>query len=201
MIDTGYFSDFADTDNNESLHGLYNTVRRFSLTEIAPFAHQWDEAEAFPLELYHKAAALGLLGLGYPEELGGTPATWRMRSLMSLALCRYGTSGGVLASLFTHNIGLPPVLAHGSKELIARIVPPVLAGDRIAALAITEPGGGSDVASLKTTARLEGDTWVINGEKVFITSGLRADDLTVPCAPATSLATIPWRKKVRAVFH
>jgi acyl-CoA dehydrogenase len=179
MIEPDTFSDFVDADNNEALHALYDTTRRFTLNEIAPFAHQWDEAEAFPRELHHKAAALGLLGLGYPEALGGTPATWRMRALMSLALCRFGGSGGVLASLFTHNIGLPPVLAHGSEALIQRVVPSVLTGDKIAALAITEPGGGSDVANLKTSARLEGDEWVINGEKVFITSGLRADYLTV----------------------
>ncbi|EJE53729.1 acyl-CoA dehydrogenase, partial [Acidovorax sp. CF316] len=95
------------------------------------------------------------------------------------ALCRYGTSGGVLASLLSHNIGLPPVLAHGSDAVRDEVIPPVLAGERIAALAITEPGGGSDVAQLATTARREGDEYVVNGEKVFITSGMRADWITV----------------------
>jgi acyl-CoA dehydrogenase len=94
-------------------------------------------------------------------------------------LCRHGGSGGVLASLFSHNIGLPPLVAHGTPGLQARVVPGVLSGERIAALAITEPGGGSDVAALRTTARLDGDHYVVDGEKVFITSGVRADWITV----------------------
>ncbi len=122
---------------------------------------------------------MGLLGLGYPEHLGGTPAPWRARNAISQTLARFGGSGGVMASLFSHNIGLPPVMAHGSAELQAEVVPPVLRGERIAALAITEPGGGSDVASLRTTARADGADYVIDGEKVFITSGLRADWITL----------------------
>ena len=98
---------------------------------------------------------------------------------MTLALCRYGGSGGVLASLFSHNIGLPPVLAYGSAALQQAVIPPVLRGEKIAALAITEPGGGSDVAALRTTARRDGADYVIDGEKVFITSGMRADFITV----------------------
>jgi acyl-CoA dehydrogenase len=94
---------------------------------------------------------------------------------MSQTLARHGGSGGVMASLFSHNIGLPPLLAHGTPEQQDEIIPPVLRGDNIAALGITEPGGGSDVASLRTTARLEGSDYVVNGEKVFITSGMRAD--------------------------
>ena len=84
-----------------------------------------------------------------------------------------------MASLFSLNIGLPPVLAHGAPELQAEVVPPVLRGEQIAALGITEPGGGSDVAALRTTARREGDEYVIDGEKVFITSGMRCDWLTL----------------------
>ena len=124
-------------------------------------------------------AALGLLGMGYPESLGGTPAPFALRNATTLAMSRYGGSGGVMAALFSHNIGLPPILHHGSKELQDEVIPPVLRGERIAALAITEPGGGSDVASLRTTAVRDGDDWVIDGEKVFITSGMRADWITV----------------------
>jgi len=87
--------------------------------------------------------------------------------------------GGVSASLLSHTIGLPPVANYGSEALKQRIVPAVLQGDKIAALAVTEPGGGSDVASLKTTAVRDGDHYVVNGEKVFITSGMRADYFTV----------------------
>ncbi len=158
---------------------LYDTAQRFAQREIAPFINAWDEAETFPRALYAKAAQAGLLGLGYPESLGGTRAPYALRNAVSIALSRHSGSGGVLASLFSHNIGLPPVLRHGSTQLQQQVIPPVLRGDQIAALAITEPGGGSDVASLRTTARMEGNEWVINGEKVFITSGMRADWITV----------------------
>lgn len=158
---------------------LTDTVTRFARTEIAPHVDAWDAAGEFPRTLYRRAGDLGLLGLGYPEQYGGTPASYALRLPLWQALCRYGTSGGVLASLLSHNIGLPPVLAHGSDAVRNEVIPPVLAGERIAALAITEPGGGSDVAQLATTARREGDEYVVNGEKVFITSGMRADWITV----------------------
>jgi acyl-CoA dehydrogenase len=140
--------------------------------------NDWDAAGEFPRELYRRAAELGLLAIGYPEELGGVPASYALRIPVWTALCRLGGSGGVLASLFSHNIGLPPVVAHGSDALKQRVVPGVLAGEQIAALAITEPGGGSDVAALRTTARLDGDHYIVDGEKVFITSGVRADWIT-----------------------
>ena len=163
----------------EALAGISASVTRFAQREIAPHVSQWDDAGEFPRELYRQAAELGLLALGYPEALGGTPASWRLRNAMTLALCRHGGSGGVLASLFSHNIGLPPMLAHGSAALKQAVIQQVLRGEKIAALAITEPGGGSDVAALRTTARRDGDSYVIDGEKVFITSGLRADFITV----------------------
>ncbi|RZJ24851.1 MAG: acyl-CoA dehydrogenase, partial [Haliea sp.] len=163
----------------EALAAITDTVRHFARREIAPHVSQWDEAGEFPRVLYRRAAELGLLGLGYPEALGGTPAPWRLRHAMTQALCRYGGSGGVLASLLSHNIGLPPVLAHGSPALQQQVIPAVLRGEKIAALAITEPGGGSDVAALRTTARREGGDYLIDGEKVFITSGMRADFITV----------------------
>ena len=163
----------------EARTALADTVQRFAHVEIAPHVTAWDAAGEFPRALYRQAGELGLLGLGYPEEYGGTPASHALRLPMWVNLCRYGASGGVLASLLSHNIGLPPVLALGSDELKREVVPPVLAGERIAALAITEPGGGSDVAALRATARREGDGYVVNGEKVFITSGMRADWITV----------------------
>ncbi len=154
------------------------SARRFVEREIAPHVDAWDEAETFPRALYAKAAEAGLLGLGYPEELGGTPAPMRLRMIATEEVARAG-SGGLMASLFSHSIGLPPIVAHGSEALKRRIVPGVLAGEKIAALAITEPGGGSDVARLACSARREGDAWVIEGEKTFITSGLRADWITL----------------------
>ena len=176
------------------------TVRQFVEREIAPHVNDWDEAaergEYFPRSLYKKAADIGLLAIGYPEAYGGIEADNLYRLIVSEEIAQAG-SGGVLASLFSHTIGLPPVVALGSDALKKRIVPEVLAGHKIAALAITEPGGGSDVAAIRTTARLDGGEWVLNGEKVFITSGLRADWITVavrtggPGASGLSLIAVP----------
>ena len=153
-------------------------VRDFVTREIAPHASAWDEAGTFPRELYRKAAALGLLGVGYPEHLGGTPADLFFTIASAEEMARAGC-GGVQASLGSHGIALPPIVAVGSAELQQRVVPPVIAGEKIAALCITEPGGGSDVAALATTAVRDGDHFIVNGEKTFITSGYRADFLTV----------------------
>ena len=160
------------------LAAFRDSVRRFVDREIAPHVDAWDEAETFPRELYGKAAVAGLIGIGYPEEYGGTPAPMRLRMIATEEVARAG-SGGLLASLFSHSIALPPIVANGSEALKRRIVPPVLAGEKIAALAITEPGGGSDVARLACSARRDGDAWVIDGEKTFITSGIRADWITL----------------------
>lgn len=171
-------------------------VRAFVEREIAPHVAAWDEAESFPRALYRRAAEVGLLGIGYPEALGGTPADGWYRLIATEEIARAG-SGGLMASLFSHNIGLPPVVAHGSETLQRRIVPEVLRGEKIAALAITEPSGGSDVARLRTTARRDGGEWVIDGEKVFITSGMRADWITVAVrtggkgAAGVSLLAVP----------
>jgi len=154
------------------------TVRAFVDKEIAPFVNGWDEAGSFPRELYRRAAAIGLLGLGYDEQYGGTPADTFFHIVAFEELARTGC-GGIGASLLSHTIGLPPVARWGSEPLRARVLPPVLAGEKISALAVTEPGGGSDVAALRTTAVREGGHYVLQGEKTFITSGMRADYLTV----------------------
>jgi acyl-CoA dehydrogenase len=173
-----------------------DSVRTFVQREIAPHVAAWDEAQTFPRELYARAAQIGLLGLGYPEAYGGTPADGWYRLIATEEIARAG-SGGLMASLFSHNIGLPPVLAHGSEALKQRIVPDVLAGRRIAALAITEPGGGSDVARLRCSARRDGPDWVITGNKTFITSGMRADWITLAVrtggagAAGVSLIAVP----------
>ena len=152
-------------------------VRRFVDKEIAPFAHAWDEAGEFPRELYRKAAKFGLLGLGFPEEFGGTPADRFMWIVAVQELARAG-SGGVSASLFSHSIGAPPIVRAALPQIKSRVLPQILAGEKISALAITEPSGGSDVAQLRTTARREGDHYVLDGQKAFITSGMRADYIT-----------------------
>ncbi|MGE0484154.1 MAG: acyl-CoA dehydrogenase family protein [Gammaproteobacteria bacterium] len=159
-----------------------DTLRQFVSREIVPFVDDWEAAGRVPAELYRKAADIGLLGVGFPEEYGGTPADEFMKIVVSEELARAG-AGGVCAALGSHTIGLPPICAVGSEELRRRVVPAVLAGEKISALAITEPGGGSDVAALRTTAVRDGDVYVVNGEKTFITSGVRADYIT--CAVRT----------------
>jgi acyl-CoA dehydrogenase len=168
-----------NADLHSDIQALGDSVRRFAAERIAPHVPAWEAAGEVPRELYREAAGMGLLGLGYPEELGGTPAPFALRNAVSTLMSRVGASGGVMAALFSHNIGLPPILRHGSHALQEEIIPPVLRGEKIAALAITEPGGGSDVAALKTTARRDGGDYVIEGEKIFITSGMRADWITV----------------------
>lgn len=165
--------------NREEVQLMADAARRFALAEVAPNLPAWEAAGEIPRSLHRRAAELGWLGLGYPEALGGTPAGWAVRNAITIALARHGGSGGLMASLFSHNIGLPPVLRHGSAQLQAEVIPPVLRGEQIAALAISEPGGGTDVSALRTTARREGDEYVVDGEKIFITSGMRADWLTV----------------------
>jgi acyl-CoA dehydrogenase len=154
------------------------SVRSFVSREITPYADAWDEAGSFPRELYPKAAQAGLFGIGYPEEYGGTPADLFFALVAYEEIARCG-AGGVQASLLSYAIGLPPIVAHGSEAMKRRVVPAVLAGEKISALAITEPGGGSDVAAVRTTAVPDGADYVLNGEKTFITSGVRADYITV----------------------
>jgi len=155
-----------------------NTVRRFVDREIMPNVDQWDEAEEFPRELYRKASDAGIMQLGFPEEYGGVPTDPFFGIIKSEELARHG-SGGINASLNSHTIGSPPIAALGPEWMKRKILPEVLSGEKISALAITEPSGGSDVASLRTTARREGDHYVVNGSKMFITSGVRADYFTV----------------------
>jgi acyl-CoA dehydrogenase len=155
-----------------------DTARRFVARDIEPFAAEWDEAGEFPRELYRKASALGLLQLGFPEEYGGIACDRFYRLIWAQELARAG-SGGISASLNSHSIGAPPIARFGSEAMKRRVLPPILAGEKISALAVTEPGAGSDVASIKTTARRDGDHYIVLGEKTFITSGMRADFYTV----------------------
>lgn len=155
-----------------------DTVRSFVQREILPYVNDWEEAGEFPRELYRKAAEAGILGIGAPEKWGGSGEDVFMKVAACEEMVRC-TSGGVGASLGSLDIGLPPVWKWGSEALQQKVVPPVLAGDKIAALAVTEPGGGSDVANLRTRAVRDGDHYVVNGSKTFITSGVRADYYTV----------------------
>ena len=153
-------------------------VRRFARERIAPHAAAWEEAEEFPQGLYREAAEAGLFGVGYPEEVGGTGGDLTHILCAAEELVLAGRSVGTAAGLGSHGIALPPIVRFGTEEQKRRFVSPVLRGEKIAALAITEPGGGSDVASLATRAVRDGDHYVVTGAKTFITSGCRADLVT-----------------------
>lgn len=161
----------------EEHEALRQSVRTFVQREVSPYIEQWEEAGEFPRSLYEKAGELGILGLGVDETYGGTPGDGFHRLVVTDELAKAG-SGGLVAGLMSHSIGLPPIANHGSDALKQRLIPPVIAGEKICALAITEPGGGSDVANLQTTAKRDGDHYVVKGSKTFITSGMRADVIT-----------------------
>jgi len=160
------------------LEQLRELVRTFAEKEIVPHLDEWERAGELPRELHRKAASLGLLGIGYPEQVGGSGGTARELCAVAEELILAGGSSGLIAGLFTHGIALPHIIASGNTDLIDRYVRPTLAGELIGSLAVTEPGGGSDVANLRTTARVDGDDYVVNGSKTFITSGTRADFVT-----------------------
>jgi len=163
-------------------HMVRRSVKEFVDKEIIPNIEDWEERNEFPRDLYKKAGDVGILGIGYPEEYGGTPGDIFFQVAAWEEIMRCG-SGGVAAGLGSLNIALPPILSHGTAEQKERFVKPVIMGDKIAALAVTEPGGGSDVAGLQSTAVRVNDHFVVNGSKTFITSGCRADQIT--CAVRT----------------
>ena len=170
---TGYQQYFGETQNI-----IRDSVRKFVNKEIMPFIDEWEEKGEFPLELYLKAGESGLLGVGHPEEVGGSGGDIFCKVAASEELMRSG-SGGLVASLGSLDIGLPPIWKSGSDQLKQKVCPPVLRGEKIQCLAITEAGGGSDVANLKTRAVKDGDHYIVNGSKTFITSGVNADFYTV----------------------
>ncbi len=157
---------------------LQESAQAFVRREVLPHLQAWEDAGEVPRELHGAAAKLGLLGLGVPEKLGGSGGTFLDALAVSEAFTDAGASSGLLAALFTSGIALPHIVASRDPDLVDRFVRPTLAGERIGALAVTEPGGGSDVAALTTTAVREGDHYVVNGAKTFITSGVRADFVT-----------------------
>ncbi|EIE98781.1 acyl-CoA dehydrogenase [Saccharomonospora glauca K62] len=157
---------------------LRQTVRKFVTTEVLPHVDDWERKGELPRSLHAKAAELGLLGVSFPEHVGGSGGDV-LDIVTVIEEAHYaGAPGGVIASLFTAGIALPHLVAAGDPEQIDRWVRPVLAGRAIGALAITEPDGGSDVSALRTTAVRDGDHYVVNGTKTFITSGCRADFVT-----------------------
>jgi acyl-CoA dehydrogenase len=158
---------------------LFALGAAFTRREVAPYLQDWEDAGEVPRTLHLAAAKQGLLGLGFADEVGGEGGTLADTVALQEGMLAEGASSGLLAALFTGGIALPHLARHGSCELVDRYVRPTLAGERIGALGITEPGGGSDVAHLTTRAVRDGDHYVVSGGKTFITSGVRADFVTV----------------------
>jgi acyl-CoA dehydrogenase len=157
---------------------LRASARTFVEREVVPRLQEWEDAGELPRELHLRAAKQGFLGVSFPEEVGGSGGGLLDSVCLTEAMMEAGASGGLMASLMTHGIALPHIAASGNQDLVDRFVRPTLAGEKIGALAITEPGGGSDVAALTTRAVRDADAYVVNGAKTFITSGVRADFVT-----------------------
>jgi acyl-CoA dehydrogenase len=169
-----------ETDEHAAVRAI---ARRFAANHVAPHGAEWEENEEFPLELYRIAATAGVTGIGYPEDAGGAGGDLGHVLVASEELILAGRSVGTVVGLGSHGIALPPIVRFGTDEQKQRFVAPTLRGEKVAALAVTEPGGGSDVAALATRAERDGDHYVVTGAKTFITSGCRADLVT--CAVRT----------------
>ena len=160
---------------DEQHEAFRRTVRQVVEKELRPHAREWEEQGEFPLALYRRFGELGFFGLKYPAEYGGTDAGFLYEAVLLEELSRCG-SGGVAAGLaaqFTISTG--PLHLYGSDDLKRRFLAPAIRGEKVGALGITEPDAGSDVAAIRTTARRDGDAWVLNGSKTYITNGVRAD--------------------------
>jgi len=154
------------------------TAQEFVRREVMPHLQEWEDAQEVPRELHRAAAKQGLLGVSFPESVGGEGGDLLDSVALQEAFFEAGASSGLMAALFTGGIALPHIATNGSADLVDRFVRPTLAGELIGSLAITEPGGGSDVAGIRTTAVLDGEHYLVNGAKTFITSGVRADFVT-----------------------
>ncbi len=157
---------------------LREVAREFTRREVTPYLQQWEDAGEVPRDLHRRAAKHGLLGVAFPVEVGGEGGDLLDSIAVMEAMLAEGASSGLMAALFTSGISLPHLAASGDADLVDRFVRPTLAGELVGALAVTEPGGGSDVAAIRTTARRVDDHYVVDGTKTFITSGVRADFVT-----------------------
>ena len=164
-----------DTDEQKALRQL---AADFTRKEIVPHLDEWERAGEIPRELHRKAADTGLLGASVAEEHGGAGGTALDMLAILEEIILAGGSSGLISELFSHGIATPHIVSSGNTDLIERFARPALEGRAIGSLAISEPSGGSDVANIRTTARREGDEYVINGAKLYITSGTRADFVT-----------------------
>ncbi|MEM7437338.1 MAG: acyl-CoA dehydrogenase family protein, partial [Myxococcota bacterium] len=163
----------------EEHHIFRQQVRNFAENELGPKVDQWEEAELFPNSVFQDAGRLGILGAHYPEDVGGGGGDFWMSVVKAEELTRCGAAGVTMGLLVQADMATPCINDLGTKEQKEEFLAPAIRGDRIAALGVSEPGAGSDVAGLRTTARLVGDEYVINGSKTYITNGTRADFVTL----------------------
>jgi citronellyl-CoA dehydrogenase len=161
-------------------HDLFRrSVREFVTRELAPHAREWDEAGLFPREIFKKFGDMGFFGMRHPVEYGGQGLDYWYVVALAEELCRSRNAGVNMAMLVQCEMATPILAEIGTDEQKREFLAPALAGDKIAALGISEPSAGSDVAHIRTTARREGDEFVINGSKMWITNGTRADFITL----------------------
>ena len=154
-------------------------VRAFVDNELRPHVDQWEEEKLFPNSVFKRAGELGILGAHYPEDVGGGGGDFWMSVVKSEELALCGSAGVTMGLLVQADMATPVINDLGSREVKDEFLVPAISGDKVAALGVTEPGAGSDVAGLRTTARAVGDDYVINGSKTFITNGTRADFVTL----------------------
>ena len=158
---------------------LKEAFAQFAKDEIAPFAAKWDEEDHVPMDILPKLGEMGIMGIFVPEEYGGVGLGHVERCMALEEISRY--SAGLAMMVFTHQLGVAAILDYGSEEQKQKWLPGMCDGSCVCGLAVTEPGGGSDVAGLKTEAVLDGDTWTINGRKCFITNSHCAGVTVITC--------------------
>ena len=167
-----------DFDLNDSQRELQRMVRDFCEREVKPRAAKWDKEERFPKEIIGQLGELGLLGMSVPEEFGGSQLDTVSIAVVVEEIARY--DGSLALTVASHNgLGTSHVLKFGSDELRRKYIPDIAAGRKLAAWGLTEPGSGSDAAGMRTTATRDGDRWVLNGSKMFITQGSVGDVFVV----------------------
>jgi len=163
----------------ESHEIFRKTIRDFCEKELAPHAEAWERDEIFPREVFNRFGEMGFLGIRYPEDVGGSALDYWYTVVYAEELPRSRMAGLAMAMMVQSDMATPIIQSHGTKEQKEEFLVPAIRGEKIAALGVTEPNAGSDVANIRTTAKRDGDDYIINGSKTFITNGTRADFVTL----------------------
>lgn len=163
----------------EEHEALRKVIRRFVEKEVAPYVEKWEKDGEFPIEIVKRMGDLGFLGLSYPEEIGGQGGDYFTGIIFAEEMAKCGCGGFPMAIAVQTDMATPPIAEFGNEDQIQRFLIPAIKGEKLAAIGISEANYGSDVASIETRARKDGDDWIINGSKMFITNGTRADFVTL----------------------